>query len=101
MANSSPARPAHRDVTGLGEFQQALDLRVPGNRKPGASKMRLLDACDHDAPPHSFRLSGEDYLTYSEPTRSGAHPAWRTRIAAERWIAPQRSTKPLLGCRFL
>src|SRR3954453_22842416 len=32
--------------------------------------MRLLDVCDHDAPPHSFWLSGEDYLTYSEPTRS-------------------------------
>jgi hypothetical protein len=38
MANSSPARPAHRDVTGFGEFQQTLELRVPGNRKPGASK---------------------------------------------------------------
>jgi len=38
MANSGPARPADRDVTGFGEFQQALELRVPGNRKPGASK---------------------------------------------------------------
>src|SRR5207249_5651296 len=38
MANSSPARPAHRDVTGFGEFQQTLELRVPANRKPGASK---------------------------------------------------------------
>src|SRR5271170_6735361 len=38
MANSGPARPAHRDVTGFGEFQHALELRVPANRKPGASK---------------------------------------------------------------
>jgi hypothetical protein len=38
MANSSPARPVHRDVAGFGEFQQTLELRVPGNRKPGASK---------------------------------------------------------------
>ena len=34
MANSSPARPANRDVTGFGEFQQTLELRVPGNVSP-------------------------------------------------------------------
>ena len=36
----TPARQdhAHRDVTGFGEFQQALELLVPANRKPGAGK---------------------------------------------------------------
>ncbi len=38
MADSGTTRPAHRNVTGFGEFQQALELGIPGDREPGAGK---------------------------------------------------------------
>src|ERR1700678_3774684 len=38
MANSGPARPAHRDVAGFRKLQQALELGIPVGREAGASK---------------------------------------------------------------
>jgi hypothetical protein len=38
VTNPRPARPPHRNITGLGEFEQALERRIPVNDEATASE---------------------------------------------------------------
>src|ERR1043166_5239527 len=82
---------------------QAKDLALPLPR----TTTSYSSGCDTFFPlrvnsSRSFHASAATIpITTRKSTRSRARPAWRARIAAERSVAPQRSTKPLPGCRFL